>query len=1113
MQIQYLERIKQSRVLRWKLIFVFLIMSVFVVFAVFWRLRIVGITMAGEAMCGCEEHIHTEECISRTLICELEESETHTHNDDCYQSVYICGKEEHIHTDSCYSDFSADVETSDIWEATLSGITFTENGAENLISVAYSQLGYTESQRNFETDTDGIRHGYTRYGEWYGNPYGEWSAMFVSFCLNYAGLDEISVNSGAEAMRIQWQNENIYQSAEAYTPLSGDIVFFDNNLDGVSDSVGIVTGIDNDMMNVISGDYEDTVQEFSVSLDDDTILGYGAININKIDSTKMMLLLKSSSMDIKEYIESQENGTFTLTLLNTDNTEIPKNQSGEYIVTAETEYKLAIGMNAPNGISAGTYTYQLPEGLVFKADEGNFVIDGENIGTWTVDSSGNMTFSFYEIFNQYTDTTISISMEMHFTETSIPVEFDGNITVIVNSPESEEDGTKVSKWARDRSNIENADSDKIYWGAEIIGGKDSDIVGSVISDRIDGNITHHYTQSDMDSGIEFMAFEYDENGEEIDGHKWIVYPQDSDLTWTETGWSYRIPESFYCEWCYENASAGNDNWLYYIKYTSTKCDDVETGYAIYRNKFTADGSEADGWYRERKGQNTAGIIKTVDFDETDKKYHWDIDVTIPARNEDEKGDYYWHLWDDMKIKLTDDTSVSVLNNLDKAEVTAEYGGKVINVPSCENATADAPFYWKCTWSSEEDGVFCGREITFYWRCNCNEETCPLWEDGECACREKNGFCRCYTGTEDIEFHISYTTDNALELIEQYGGENVYIRNYCELDNQQKNNGEWSNSLIDCTTAKMDMPNGFRKVLTKEPSLENDYTASFMITVNEAKMKLTDNTLSIHDQMTETLYYLPGTMEITAETRDGTQRTLTLDTDYTLESDATQHKLIITILNPAEEMYTLTYDTAIIVPEGSTRISYSNSATVNLFGETFEASSDKKFVTDVTISAKNFSVKVLKQDEISLSPLEGSVFGLFAENGEKITEGTTDKNGEISFVTNVSNGIILREHIPFYIMEIKAPSGYITDETKHWIFFCAEDDSCNADDQLYSKYEGIVRFTSDKSERLTITNRHGYYLPETGRHGCLIYISGGTGIMILTLLWAYRIRRKRERRQN
>jgi hypothetical protein len=64
------------------------------------------------------------------------------------------------------------LETYINWEATLP-VDRTGIYAEDLLAVAQSQLGYTESTKNYMVDESGTAKGYTRYGEWYGSPYGD----------------------------------------------------------------------------------------------------------------------------------------------------------------------------------------------------------------------------------------------------------------------------------------------------------------------------------------------------------------------------------------------------------------------------------------------------------------------------------------------------------------------------------------------------------------------------------------------------------------------------------------------------------------------------------------------------------------------------------------------------------------------------------------------------------------------------------------------------------------------------------------------------------------------------------------------------------------------------
>lgn len=306
---------------------VMLILSLIVTTDVFWTLRQTGITMAGDATCGIEEHTHDEECIEKTLVCALSEEghthtddcyttqlidthteailtcdltdeahehtddcyttqdiesygepvlicelseEPHTHTDDCYEIKYICGKEEHTHSLECYSDENADVETPLDWQGMFAGYC-TGNLSKDLVTVAESQIGYTESERNFQIDDDGNRHGYTRYGAWYGAPYSDWSAIFVSFCLNYAGSNssETPFNIGANAMASAWEGIGKYAAAADHTPQSGDLVFFSDN------TVGIVTEVYGYTIHVVKGDVDNAVATLELLMTDASVVGWG----------------------------------------------------------------------------------------------------------------------------------------------------------------------------------------------------------------------------------------------------------------------------------------------------------------------------------------------------------------------------------------------------------------------------------------------------------------------------------------------------------------------------------------------------------------------------------------------------------------------------------------------------------------------------------------------------------------------------------------------------------------------------------------------------------------------------------------------------------------------
>lgn len=267
--------IVKNRSVKFKLIAVVLVVSLIVVPGVFWWLKLTGITMAGDAFCGITEHVHDLACYEKNLICA---DESHEHTDECYETLNVCGLEEHIHVESCYSDAEADVEAAKDWEMTMSEVTLCGNPQEDLVAIAKTQLGYTESTRNFILDEDGNRRGYTRYGEWYGAPYAKWSAMFLSFCMKYADIstDIAPYNSGTHTMLETWGRKGIYFEKSSYSPVAGDVMFADTDSDENCDTVGIISEVSTSSITVIYGG-DVSVKEETFDLSDGAVLGYGSI--------------------------------------------------------------------------------------------------------------------------------------------------------------------------------------------------------------------------------------------------------------------------------------------------------------------------------------------------------------------------------------------------------------------------------------------------------------------------------------------------------------------------------------------------------------------------------------------------------------------------------------------------------------------------------------------------------------------------------------------------------------------------------------------------------------------------------------------------------------------
>ena len=151
---------------------------------------------------------------------------------------------------------------------------------EDLLEVARTQIGYTESSVNFIVRDDGTTQGYTLYGDWYGMPYEEWCAMFASFCLENAGVPEgeFPRSAGCDRWISDLRYYGLYAEADEYAPQAGDLIFFDWDGDGSSDHVGIVTGATETELTTIEGNSGRTVREKSYAINDTQIMGYGLVN-------------------------------------------------------------------------------------------------------------------------------------------------------------------------------------------------------------------------------------------------------------------------------------------------------------------------------------------------------------------------------------------------------------------------------------------------------------------------------------------------------------------------------------------------------------------------------------------------------------------------------------------------------------------------------------------------------------------------------------------------------------------------------------------------------------------------------------------------------------------
>lgn len=308
----------------------------------------------GALICGEFEHIHDDSCYTTEyeLVCGLDEGELveepnpayqempasrpvvdlptepaettpdeptpdepvlHHHTEACYTEELVCTIPEHHHTVECLADTQADVETAEEWQA-AANVALNGNWAEDLLTVAKSQLDYQQSDKNFKLDVEDqqVLRGYSRYGAWYGNPYGAWDVMFLSYCLHFAGVPQTVVpqRAGVMALHSDLRGSQWLTDADGSTARPGDIVIYntltteqvavDESSYGIAlldldedpdtaaqltasepqvdtrtvttETVGVVSAVDPDAgtLTVISGNVDGKVAEVPVAMSDVT---------------------------------------------------------------------------------------------------------------------------------------------------------------------------------------------------------------------------------------------------------------------------------------------------------------------------------------------------------------------------------------------------------------------------------------------------------------------------------------------------------------------------------------------------------------------------------------------------------------------------------------------------------------------------------------------------------------------------------------------------------------------------------------------------------------------------------------------------------------------------
>lgn len=170
-----------------------------------------------------------------------------------------------------------------------------------LLEIAGNEVGYKEGA-----------HGYSKYGEYWGNPTAQWCAEYLCWSVDqvdkthgtsllhnayplYSGQNTgmrwfirqgrfISRNGNLDGWGYQWfKGESEFITAGSYIPQPGDWVFFTWTSDADTDHVAMVEYCTQDAsgavtLHCLEGNNPNSVARAAYSLSDKKILGYGTVH-------------------------------------------------------------------------------------------------------------------------------------------------------------------------------------------------------------------------------------------------------------------------------------------------------------------------------------------------------------------------------------------------------------------------------------------------------------------------------------------------------------------------------------------------------------------------------------------------------------------------------------------------------------------------------------------------------------------------------------------------------------------------------------------------------------------------------------------------------------------
>ena len=567
----------------------------------------------------------------------------HHHTDECYGKVLICGKEEHEHTADCLVNPNAEIDAE--YDAKTPDRTSVD-WAQDMVLVARSQLGYTESKA--DVDEDG--NGYTMYADQYYKDkpmvYADWDSTFVAYCLYHAGVPQDIIPQYASISALR--GELARMNSEYYTDdpqefasiLPGDIVMY-KNAEG-RETIGVVSdaAVDEETdlttaLTVISGDVAtgcesdgettiDQVAEVEVALSEVTSFvsvnaaeGYG---ISDLMDEKQKTVEDNKTLHLEKYVKN----LVLKKIINDTAVEIGKDEA----VIDGNELQITFDFEIPAGTMSNTnrtMVYNLPAGVKLDKVETGTIMplsgSGDPIGTYQIETNGTITLSFDQKSDSF-DPSNQVTGQFGFKAKADAsqagedgnVSFPGATTTIKIASKADIQVEKTCTEVKEDANGNRTAYFKVVVSTKTRTGKSLMIVDQ-ITDKNGANLTGSYIPDSL------KVYGPDVDTEEIKAPYTKEFTSNSGFPqFTITG----LPELV-------------QGQTYTVVYAVKLSDNFNNqGYGKFHNYAYAQSSEAKGEANFEKTWNNL-IVKNGTYDEKNRVINWEITVTRPDEVTDLKG--------------------------------------------------------------------------------------------------------------------------------------------------------------------------------------------------------------------------------------------------------------------------------------------------------------------------------------------------------------------------------------------------------------------------------------------------------------------------------------------